>query len=375
MDYEENNQWIFILITFLFYFIIIDIVLINMIVNNKKLKNTLIVLLVLSLIGLSVIISMFKIDYEEINNLLINLTIFTSFSIIFMAFCIIITDNIIYKKNLIISSAYLLFLLFILLMLSILLNNELINSDNNLLLNDFVFSTKIINNDNILMTYPNRSILNLYYDYGIYRVKENIDINYKNLTNNYSFKYDNKIIDSQQIFNLTKELYNEYTSDNQNLIDKFNLNYVYYNKSYLFNIDNIIYVIIEYENDKYCLFKQSKKLVLNENNNTTNEVIYYKPLCILYNSFIHGYYRLYDFENKEVLCKLNTIGPDYIYDVNINKYYTIYGKYSNYVDMLLPNKQELLQNKMMKIKNYLSMILPLSFSTKLKITNYNNNFK
>ena len=375
MDYEEINQWVFNLIAFLSYFIIIDIVLINIIVNNKKLKNTLIVLLVLSLIGLSVIISMFKIDYEEINNLLINLTIFTSFSIIFIAFFIIITDNIIYKINLIISLAYLLFLLFILLMLSILLNNELINSDNNSLLNDFVFSTKIINNDNILMTYPNRSILNLYYDYGIYRVKENIDINYKNLTNNYSFKYDNKIIDSQQIFNLTKELYYEYTSDNSKLIDKFNLYYVYYNKSYLFNIDNIIYVIIEYENDKYCLFKQSKKLVLNENNNTTNEVIYYVPLCILYNSFLHGYYRLYDFENKEVLCKLNTIGPDYIYDVNINKYYTIYGKYSNYVDILSPNKQELLQNKMMKIKNYLSMILPLSFSTKLKITNYNNNFK
>lgn len=306
-------------------------------------------------------------DYEEINEFLFNLIIVISLFIIITVLFLIFSENKDFIKKLIISLIILLIILLILFLLIITLNNILLDNDNLLLTNDFVFSTKIFNNDNLLTTYPNKSILNLYYDYGIYRVNENIDIEYNNLTNNYSFKNNNKIINSQKLFNLTKELYYQYINDNNYLITKYRLNYNYYNKSYMFDINNTIYIINEYDNDKYCIFKQTKQTVLDEINNTTIEVIKYVPLCILYNSYIYGYYRLCDLENNEVLCKLYSIGPEYIYDVNINKYYTIYGKYSNNL--------ELSQNKMMKIKIYLSMLLPLSFSTKLKITNYNNNFK
>ena len=255
-------------------------------------------------------------------------------------------------------------ILFILLCISISLNHYLIYEDKLILKNDFIFSTKIINNDNNLITYPLKSILNLDNDINNeYDIKQNQLIEYNNLTNNYLI---NNNIMSKQNFNLSIEKYNQYTDIYNKIINEYELNYRNYIQSYEYIFKKDKYSVCRYYDMKWCIFKHT--IIENK--------LYYTPVCLLYFSYIYNYYRLIDINNNELLCKLLSIGPDYIYDININKYYTIYGSYSLYIDnQEQQNISNLQLNKKLIINNYLSMLLPFTFSTKLKITNYLNNFK
>ena len=252
----------------------------------------------------------------------------------------------------------------IILLISIILNLTLKYKDNKLLEYYFVFSTQIINDEKNLLTYPQKSILNLdenfdkenKYDYDI---KQNILINYDNLTNNYSFLNVNKV-NSIFLYEMSNLIYNLYTNVYSDILNKYNLYSINYINSYGFEINNDKYIVCRYLDMKWCIFKYEN----------VNNIHQYKPVSYLYKSYIYNYYRLIDIENDEILCKLDTIGPDHINDININKYYSIYGKYS-----LNENNLTLKKNKKMMIKNYLSMLLPFTFTTTLKNTNYNNNFK
>ena len=297
-------------------------------------------------------------NLENLNNYLYIYSLLCCFIIL-----LIICYNIFFKQKFITILIIMSIMLLVVLCISIILNQYLIYKDDIILKYDFIFSTKIINNDENLITYPVKSILNLdNYINNEYDVKKNQLIEYNNLTNNYSINNNT----SKQIFNLSSDNYEKYTYIYNDIINKYDLNYKYYIQSYEFNFKNDKYIVCRYYDMKWCIFKQTY----------IDNILYYNPVCYLYYSYIYNYYRLIDTNNDDLLCKLYSIGPDYIYDININKYYTIYGSYSLNINNNEQQQMNNLQlNKKIMINNYLSMLLPFTFSTKLKFTNYLNNFK
>jgi len=242
----------------------------------------------------------------------------------------------------------------ILLLIAIMNMNDLKYDDYELLNKSFIFSTKLLNDDVNLMTYPQKSILNLNKINGIYNINSNHIINYNNISNNYYFKINN-INYISKLYNINIEDFNKNYINYKKYYDEIGLKYDDINKIYSFNEKNIIkYIVINF-NNKWLLLE-------NENNN-------YIPLYCLYYSYIYSYYRLCD-TNNNCIFKFNTIGPENLHDLSINRYYTIYGNYKDKLGF------DISDNKYLNyLKLLLSLLLPLTFTTKLKINNYNNNFK
>lgn len=292
---------------------------------------------------------------EYSNNILLNFTYFLSSIAIFMI--VYYYSN---KKNDdIINIMIILFILIVIsLFTSVLNTNLLINTDNILLTKPLIFSTKIFNDDNNLITYQQKSILNLDYKGNyLYDVTKNIIIGYNYLTNNHNFGIKGVQYEVLPINNIPISTYLKYTQNYVKLLNIHNLVYDGYNKSYYFTYLNIVYVIIQFDNNKWVIFK----------NDIDNET--YQPYFMLYYSNLYNYYRLIQFNYENIydttncLCKLTSIGPEYLVDVNVNRYYTFYGYYSSTSEV----------KDILKI--ILSVLLPLTFSNKLKQINYKNNFK
>jgi hypothetical protein len=281
---------------------------------------------------------------EKNNIILFDIINFLTWTVIILLLLYLIR----YEKNerINIMFSVLIIIIFVMLFVAIINMSYLINLDNELLNKNFIFSTKLLNDEINLMTYPQKSILNLNQINYIYDIKQNHIINYNNISNKYNFKVNNKIYTSERIsFNIN--YFNQYFKFYEEYFNKIGLIYDENNKIYSFNENNITkYIVINF-NDKWLLLEFDNDK--------------YKPLYYLYYSYIYSYYRLCDIDDN-CICKFNTIGPENLHDLSINRYYTIYG---NYIDNWDKNNLKLI----------LSLLLPLTFTTKLKMINYKNNLK